>query len=351
MKAKHRIESLETLRFAAFLFIFIYHGFGTGPERFHFYAEYGAAEAVSFFFILSGFGTGFGSYGSRTEFTVKNWAADVWRRIGRFYPLYIFTILFCVINTELPAAVNAADADAVGLHGRQLLKCVLLIQSWFRDYSLYNGVGWFLSTLVSLSVLAFPFKFLLDRLPEKHGRLYSGGLAAVLIALSALYSFLIRDSADFSYLNYAFPPARLGEYLAGLCLGRLIASVRAEDRHDSGGLFTLLELLALALWIGVLFIRCSVWQARIVRWLLPNFFVIGVFAMEAGYISRIFSLKPFVLLGGLSFECYLLHQIIQLTYQRFVHLDHTVFGTVFYTVYCLGMTVFLAALLHRRRKI
>ena len=75
-------------------------------------------------------------------------------------------------------------------------------------------------------------------------------------------------------------------------------------------LFTILEFLGIFSWIVSLFLPSAAWTDNIVKWLLPNFALIGIFAFGKGYISSLLRWKTFVRLGDISFECFLVHYIV-----------------------------------------
>ncbi|MGN1026060.1 MAG: acyltransferase family protein, partial [Faecousia sp.] len=272
----------------------------------------------------------------------------LWRKLAKLYPLYFFTTMYTFLYYDLS---ELTALTALSTFPKQLVRNLLLIQAWFSEgYFSYNGVGWFLSALLFLSLFNLPVIYLLNKINRRpKGRvLLLGGLGAVLF-LTAVYCYLTRN-LDLDYWQYIFPPARLGEYLSGMLLGILLRSLKPYLKPGKGMrlVFTALEIAALCCWFVMLSHPGGSWRSRIFTWLLPNVCLLSVFTCGMGGISSLFRWKPLVRLGDVSFECYLLHYVIVMQYtlshgdQEFSGMGKT---AVF--LYCLGLTLLLAFLIHR----
>ena len=366
-----RIDGVQFLRFIAFLTVFLVHGriwcfWGDWP------AHGVGALAVQFFILLSGMMTGYTGCGKEEPVTGRSVLRFMGRKLKKLYPLYLWTVIFSLLWSEIPMGFstgtlhsishNVPDAltapagvtipsgtaliDAPG----QLLRSVLLIQAWFeKGHFSYNGVSWFLSTLMFLYLLSLPMLKLLhvlNRQPKR--RLLLGGLLAASLGYTMIYCALFSQN---SFYVYTFPPARIGEYLAGMILGFLLRLRRqqAAPVQKPSPSFTLLEAAALACWFGTWFMPVSVWGSTILCWLPANLFLLLVFTQERGWVSRLFACRPLKWLGDISFECYLLHTIIFTLYLEHTHIDGSVSttGSLLSLLLCLLLTVGLAGLIHR----
>lgn len=373
---KRRADQLQFLRLLAFLMIYIWHSMAW--EFTLFAPVNGAANAVCFFVILSGFVSGYSSYGRQISFSVKSEGAYLWKKLVKFYPLYIITIFISILYSGLVEAVRWGDTEGAKHMVKVLGRCVLLIQSWFNaDYFLFNGVGWFLSTLIFLLILNLPMRAILSKLCGKKGEaIWYVLIAAIVLVIKIAYDYQVRDT-NTEFTQYIFPPSRLGEYIGGMAFGYLAGwcgsgskittksakedlsgdDYSSSEEGNPGGksgttgiIWTILEVAALAFWIGMLYPTFPDWQYRVVHWLAPNIVLMFVFAMGRGYISQIFRVKALVWLGDISFECFLIHAVVLGMY-RYVRdwwaewhmIPNAFFDTRFLTVFCLIVTLLLAA--------
>lgn len=308
-----RQEQLQFIRFLAFANIFMLHA---NAWNFFRYPDWnGAVSAVSLFFMLSGVLTGYNAFGREQAPTLRAIGRSMWKKVKKLYPLYFLTLFYAALSSGIPRMLVDRDYASLAEPGVQLLKNILLLQSWFPEgYFSYNGVGWFLSSVMFLYLFNLPGAFVLNRLHRsRHSRKILAGTFTGILLLTVLYSYLTRNG-DLHFLQYIFPPARMGEYFAGMILGFVI---RAERENLPGGekklLFTVLEAASILFWFVSLFATGNGWTDRVVLWLLPNLLVLGIFTVGKGKLSELFRCRPLVRLGDISFECFLIHtQLIQL---------------------------------------
>lgn len=345
-------EQLQFLRFLAFLNVYIAHA-----EVWLFFdypASHCSRAAVSFFFILSGGLSGYSAYGREGKLDLRTFGKYMWRKLCKLYPLYFTTMLFPLLFSNLPEQVAACDLTGAWPTLQQLLKNLLLIQSWFPEgYFSINGVGWFLSTLMFLYMWNLPAARLLNKVDQHPKRylLFLAGFSGILFA-TAVYCY-VTQPYDMDFLQYIFPPARMGEYFCGMILGFVIRSVKPRLRINAARrmLFTVLEVGALAFWYLSLYRPGNYWMNRIVSWLIPNLFLFGVFLLGMGGISERLRWRPLVRLGDVSFECFLIHNILIISFLQANPLHQiSRLGSVLAFMTCLIVSVLLAFLLNRGEK-
>ncbi len=347
-----RAQQLQFLRFLAFLNIFLWHA--EAWNFFNYPAGNGANLSVSFFFCLSGLVAGYSHYGREIKLGLPEIGRYMWKKIRKVYPLYALTMMIPLLYSGIPELIAARDIIRLTTELESLAGNLLLIQSWFSDgYFHLNGVAWFLSTLMFLNLFNLPAMYLLHKTEKfRHQSLFLAGALAAVGLLAAFYCGITRN-LERSYWHYIFPPARLGEYLAGMILGFGIRSVLPRLQWETGSriAFTVWEAGSLVLWTGYLHWWGFYWTTHSVHWLVPNLFLLAAFTVGKGWISELFRRKPLVWLGDISFECFLVHQLIILRYESLhsactvSRLDQSVaFG------YCLLMTVVAAAILHKGTK-
>ena len=341
MKGFERAEQLQFLRFLAFMLIFLWHSdiwvFIDAPRG------NGAAEAVSFFFMLSGLVAGYSAFGREITLGIKHIGVYIWKKLLKFYPLYFVTTVFTVMYSGIPLMIANHNFVSIKEPIIQLFKNLFLIQSWFpTNYFSYNGVGWFLSSILFLYLLNIPAIFVLNLIyNRKRKYIYFFLLITLLISITITYCYCLQET-NMEFWTYIFPPARMGEYFSSMIVGFVIRSIlpKMTDSQIQKIIFTCLEIMAIGVSIYVLYIPVISWQFRIVHWFLPNLYLLSIFAIGKGYISQIFKNKNLIILGNISFECFLIHQLIIRIYAEMSGVGNfSKLGNVFSIVFCLGITV------------
>lgn len=347
----NREEQLQFLRFLAFLNIYIYH-----CEQWLFFpypASHCAFLAVSFFFMLSGLVTGYSLSQKQVRADVRSIGVYLWKKVKKLYPLYFCTVLAAMLLSGFPTLLAENGVQAMAGQLRQLLRSLLLLQAWFTEgFYDFNGVGWYLSCAMFLYALTLPAMAVLNRINKRrHGWFWLGcGGAGVLLA-AAVYCYATQ-SWDMSYWHYIFPPARAGEYLAGMILGVVLCTVKPRLHFGEKYriLLTLLEAAALIYWFRSLSSPGNYWRNHIVSWLIPNMVLLSVFTVGGGWVSALFRRAPLVRLGNLSFSCYLIHQLILRLYQLSCPAGElSQGGKAASFVFCLAVSVVFAQYLDRKK--
>jgi peptidoglycan/LPS O-acetylase OafA/YrhL len=312
MKNSARLEQLTSLRFFAALMIVFHHAdgmFGIGR------APLNLGQGVSFFFVLSGFILAFvyPSLDSAREVR-RFWLA----RIARIWPAYLATFLlaFALLFYEWNSLTGVAH--------------LAMVQAWLPMsvfYFSYNGVAWSIST-EAFFYLAFP---VLIRNWARTWQVKLAATVALLVALVAVTNALhLRSYENQSWsttvhgMIYVNPLARLLEFVTGMVLARFWVGTRAP-----GAGWTLAEIAALAACGAAMY--CTPRLAAAIRaplgdaasmWMVHSgsflafALVVFVMAQGGGAISRLLRLRPFVVLGEISFSMYLLHQTLYWVWRR-----------------------------------
>lgn len=349
---KGREEQLQFLRFLAFLNVFISHA-----ERWLFFpyrASHSATAAVSFFFMLSGVVAGYSLTGKTIVPSVRNVAIFVWKKLKKIYPLYFLTTMFAVIFSDIPSLMMNSDFAGMRPVLVQLGKNLLLIQSWFPSGAhSFNTVGWFLSVLFFHYALTLPFAWLLNKLMAcKYRKIFFPGLF-VGISFSIVFYCYFTQVENMSFWHYEFPPARLGEYCLGMMLG--FAAVQTKDmiprENCWTAVFTVLEAAVLLFWYYSLGRPGNYWRNEIVSWMMPNILMLAVFLAGRGWLSVLFKSRPLVYLGDISFECYLLHQLILIRFALNLEgIGTSVPGNIFIFFFSLLYAILIAGFIHGKRR-
>lgn len=346
-----RQDQLQFLRFLAFFLIFLWHANYWVPDWFPLIN--GAVNGVSFFFILSGLVTGYSSFNK--AFSIKNSKTYMLKKIQKIYPLYFFTTIFAISYSGLAYVVANYDYFEVKMEIIQLLKNLCLIQAWFTDgYFSYNGVGWFLSVMVFLWLFTVPLLLCAKKIQQsKYNLIIFSIIISLVVAITTLYCYVFRNW-DTQYWEYIFPPACIGEYVSGICLGYIVCLLKEKIPNSSviKIIFTFAEIVSLGFWIYAMYLPVSTWSFRIIHWLFPNFLLLIIFALGKGYISDLFSTAPLRGLGDISFECFLIHQIVIINYARNSGIvEAGTLGNVFSILFCLIITISLARMVYKSKHV
>lgn len=317
-KSQSRADQLQFLRFLAFCLIFIHHiewpllGFPTG---------YGSGMAVSFFFILGGFVSAYSRYGKQEKLRWYSPATYLWGKYKKVLPLHLLTLGIALLLSNIPAAFTAQNQPWLEPQLISLRRNFLLIHAWYKDsYFDFNGVSWFLSSIMFSYLLTLPVSALLCKISQNKGHIPVLFLIlAVLCGAVFGWCYYSRDM-DRAFVQYIHPAARALEYLAGMVLCHLVLSFKARisPGRISAVIFTVLEVLALVFWFAFFYIpHKAEWSFLTARWLLPNLILLTIFGFGFGYISAAFRWNPLKRLGDVSFECFLIHQLVIRIYLLF----------------------------------
>ena len=348
-----RADQLQFLRFIAFSLIFLWHTHAWFPKSFP--AGEGAGLAVSFFIFLSGTVTAYSSYGREHPVTLKSSFDRVKLKMKKVYPLFFVTTMFMVCASEIPSLISNYDFKDLIPQLLELVKDMLLIQSWFpKNYFTFNGVAWFLSTIMLCYFLENPLLALADKIKKDKKPCLMLFLAGVIASdIIIVYCYLLRNT-NVEFTQYVFPPSRIGEFFIGICIGYTARICEEKDliKIKSKVFFTVLEIASLALWFYSLYIIPEeIWKTRIVQAILPNVILLTVFILGKGYVSNLFATKPLLTLGDVSFECFLIHLLVINEYSSQSQSNtETYLGKAFAIFFCLFLTVLISLLVSRKLK-
>ena len=305
------------------------------------HAPVNLGQGVSFFFVLSGFILTFVYPTLDTGREVRGfWLA----RFARIWPAYLATFLFAF------AALLFEWNNLTGVAH------LAMVQSWLPlsvFYFSYNAVAWSIST-EAFFYLAFP---VLIRDWARTWQVKLAATIALLVALVVVTNALHLPDYGNPYhgndgwkatvhgLIYVNPLARLLEFVTGMGLARFWVGTRSP----SAG-WTVAEIAALAACAAAMYytpqfaevIRAPLGDAAAIWMIHSGSFlafaaVVFVMAQGAGVVSRLLRLRPFVVLGEISFSMYLLHQTLFSVWRAHVWWQG-ISGTVLFFSALLGLS-------------
>ena len=276
---------------------------------------------MDFFFILSGFVLAH-RYWNDLALVRGPFMPVVIARIARLYPAHVFMLLALALAFGVEAIPKIREGAA------PLAAWAAAIPDWpgggklftfFLNLLLLQNVGFTATGLTwnvpswSISVEFFGSLAVLGLVALWRGR----GLRAALVTLMAagyamVYAF--KGQLDATY-ETVWHVVNLGlvRCIAGIALGVLtLLFLRRYVAHWSVGTTATTALeIATILAILALLVRPEFHSARDAAFPLVAALLIGVFALEAGWIAQLLRLAPFAYLGSLSYAIYLVHWPLQ----------------------------------------
>lgn len=256
---------------------------------------------VEFFFALSGF-----LLYRRYAFSPENSAVRpfVITRICRVFPLHL-VMLLVFIGIEAVKLVSSTPSFGGDRAPSEILPNLMLLQSFWPGANplSFNYPSWFVSVQFYVWLL---FGLIALTLPK-----YTGKLSAAIAALALLALYLKNTPLDDSVLR------GLGCFFAGAVTYRVYDRLRNLQLSLVGG--SLLEVLVLAAIYGVMTRSDSAQDA-----LLGVLFsvAVGVFAFEAGWVSRLLRNRFCSWLGARWFSIYMTHAAVIAVTTMVVELTH-----------------------------
>lgn len=355
MKTHSRADQLQFIRFLAFMLILIFHSSPYTKMWPGYAGKYGSANAVVFFIVLSGAVSGYSSYNKDVHFSVWESLKYVWKKLVKVYPLYFITTVFAMAESGIPELFATWSKSELKPLLIQFIKHLFLIQSWYNteQYFSFNGVGWFLSTIMFLYLLNIPLRAIATKIKKCSKATYIFiGIFIVSYTSLSLYCYATRDTFK-EFTQYIFPVSRIFEYICGMSLGYCIFPLVEKIRENQKNkiIFSMLEIISLFIWFWNMYLPMQDWQFQILHWVLPNALLIGIYLLGKGLISDLFRLDLLRYLGDISFECYLIHQVIIFQYMRNSGISNTstILGNLFSFAFCFGVTIVTAMLLSRAK--
>jgi len=322
--ARPKLDTLTSLRFFAAMMIVLLHAeevIGSlGISRL-----FALTQGVAFFFVLSGFIL---AYNYRDLSGPRDTASFLMARVARIWPVHIFCGILAL--AAAPSYINFLKAyDHPGII---IAANLFLIQAWIPMTEFFfsiNGLSWSISTELFF-YLAFPLILVASARYAKRLFLFSVVLLTLVLLISSSLSlpwYTTESTINGAGIIYINPISRIFEFILGVLLFRFWQNsaslwIRVKTRGA-----TALEIIAIILSIVTINLTATIGQAMVTRfgntfaglvgeWLIrsgfpPVFaFLILVFSLQKGAVSRILKWPIFVLIGEISFSLYLIHQLL-----------------------------------------
>ncbi len=303
-----KLNVLQSWRAFFILMVCIEHMALSGPISY----LAGGGEGVSFFIVLSGFLTGYIYTDRITDYSFEAQKQFTLKKIKKFYPLHILSLLGALLLNVLIVVKNQGFPieEIMALLGKTVLNATFL-QVYIPVKSIYmnniNGVVWFLSTIVFCYANSIWAIKLIRKVTKKY---------LLFIGACIFHTFIIemfRTSEARSYVLYVFPLFRFLEYFMGILAGYYF--LHKKEKKPDFVRMSIVELLTVGLFVAChILLKMSYleqWgnlQYYTMFW--SSIILVVVFANQEGMVSKILNQPLLVYIGNISFEIYIIHQVI-----------------------------------------
>lgn len=291
------IKSLQGLRVLAMVGIFLFHC-GLLLK---------GAFPVTFFFILSGFFIYY-SYNSKIiKFDIKQYIKWIYNRMKKLYPIHLITFIMSIfirfdwiLNLDLKTLVIKA------------LLNITLLQSLDPDQIYpFNGLSWFLSTTFILYLFAIPLILQI----KKINKIKSQYLILIILIIQNII-ILINNKQNYQLNLYTSPFFRMFDFIIGMLIAKNFIIYKGNKVNSK--IFNKLEIGIFIVFL-VMYVLC-LFNENIQHGLsfYSPVFICGIyiFAFEKGKISKWLSSDIFQKIAGVSFEFYMVHELILIVFRN-----------------------------------
>ena len=296
---KERINTITGIKILALLAIFVWHcNVLKKPDL--------GARACEILFICSGFCMAYNYYKTDFQGNIYEAIQFVLKRIKKFYPLYIITMLISMFYLVCYKGYILNGAlMTTGIFN------ILLIQSWCTGT--FNGAAWFLSALM-FCYFCTPFILSILRECNRKKKIYL--FIAVLFIRLALEYIRISYPSIISFSLHSYPLVRMLEYFLACIMGSFFIDMKEKldeyltikSKNKYTILFNILEVLGLVSYISAVILFDNIWYRGL--FVLIGLILISIYAFQKGIISKILSNKFFTKVSKYEMEFFLWHQVI-----------------------------------------
>ena len=348
----NRANQIQFWRFLSFFMIFSYHArHWTWWNNNNNFVK--MVLALSFFVLLSGAMSSYSLHQKDFGRAPKEILVYRVKKLTRTYPLYIMTNCFTLIYFVPFEMVQNHDLKGLATAFLGFMFSALMLQPWVMLTEIYNATSWYVATIFWCGILSIPVHIFAEKLMQKKHPVLkmsllalAGFLYTAILALATGYIF----NLDLLTVPVLYIPSVLvGIFVMGMALGNIVILLRekASNLQNKDSIFTILEIITAGAWIALALYRGSADTFFIVAAFLINIPHILIFMMGYGKLSSILQLKPFVHLGNISFETYLIHQIIISVFCNINGWDsYSRFGNLYAFCMCMFVTLLIADFLH-----
>ena len=253
---------------------------------------------VCFFFMLSGFLL-------KLTFREQSFWTFMKKKLFRIWPLHLFMLGAMIVVKLINGTVEVSAANFLTLFAH-----ILLIQTWIPSVEVataYYTISWFLSSLMFCFIIGYFLTKYLNK-GKQLAKIVLYILTGLFLTVKIIVSIILPYDNEWGYyLVYLCPLACLPDFLIGFLLYDIFKKINVQDR-----IRVVFQIIALCLIVFMFFLK---------HWLPDNYnrgfytipfnaLLIFAFSKESKWSSVVFGNKPLVFLGAISFEIYLIHDLV-----------------------------------------
>lgn len=345
-----RANQLQFWRFLAFLIIFQCHASQWAPFQID---NIRALLGVFFFVLLSGAMSSYALHQKAFRNDSKGILDHKIKSVIRAYPLYIITNCFTMAYLIPIDLVTSHSFKDLAKEFINFILTATMLQPWFLKTESFNATSWYVASVSWIGILSIPVHIFSEK---KMGSKRPVILMSILALAGVLYTAIMTFGAsyilkiDITTVPILYHPlVLLGLFISGMSLGfiAIILIDRASERKTKSSVFTMLEIILTVLWLSLLFYPSTNIGIFPVLSIVVDYFLILVFIFGRGKLSDLFRLSPLVHLGNITFETYLVHQIIIFAFCfRNGWSSFSRLGNLFALSLCMFVTLVISDFLH-----
>ena len=314
---KEEFKSLNSLRFFFIVIVVISHVGTFFAYPYSFFDpiyKFGGYLCNYFFFMLSGFLSAYSYHLKKDNKT--SFAEFMWKKIKKYYPLYIITNLFIIVHCYL--FINVRDF----LRVKELIYNILMMSTgWIEDSYPYNYPCWFICVLLLCHVI---FYFLMQ-IKNKNKDLYHLSLIGLIC-----FGYIL----ELKNLSIPFLYAHNGEGIFNFFMGVLLLEIYSilKDKLTSPKKINGISILFILSLIGLIFVgkrydlETVMEDIRLVITVLimPMVFFLALFFKP---VIKVLEFPIFQYYGSLSMIIFFIHIPIQTIYGDVAELTNHLYLT------------------------
>lgn len=317
------VNALTSVRFYLFLSIFVSHFFFIKKSQIgNFLFEnflYNGNFAVTFFFILSGFCIVLGYSDKFQVLDFDKIKTFIMKRIIKIYPLYILTgFIGLIIAIVTKKVLWVKLCEFIFLY-------MTMIQSFLKNYSMFNSVAWFVSAIFLCYLLTpFVFYFLKKMAKVKSYLSIYLSIWIFLIIVSVLLSPPFLDIKFYSYF-YHFPPIRFLQYFSGILVGIFYKDylVKVDIFESKKHLKNFLDVVLIVFLVGLYLFSFKMKPyelifTQVVYIPVFSFSILYLCSRTSSILNEFLNNKVNIFLGSISMECYLIHNLLIILFSKYL---------------------------------
>lgn len=301
-----KLPSIQGLRFLGFLMIFLNHSYWLFTKNKWF--DFGA-RGVEIFFVLSGFLMAYHYGNKEIAHDLKSSIRYMLRKAKKFYQLHLFTFFAMgAYFMHLRQVSGWHYPDGRPALYRDVILNLTLLKSWdARSMFSFNGVTWFLSVMLFI-YLCLPFLIHLfkeNTTDRGKAAVWFFGLFLVKMIGDTVGYTLHWNPYPLTFSYYANPAYRLIDFILGYLGYQVLQPLNSNWKFL---LSSFLQVSSL-----ILYFLCCIFFDKIwipASFILLSILLISVFMLPGGIVQPIFGNWLMVHLGNISFELFIVHQVL-----------------------------------------